>query len=843
MRRRAASFLSATEDPHMRRVFRWSLRAVQLVLALAALIAGLVYYLASRSLPDYDADLQVPGLAAPLEIVRDTSDVPHVFGDSDDDVFFGLGFAHAQDRLWQMTMFRRTAQGRLSELFGEATVSVDDLLLRLRLYKSAEAALSAQDAETIAALESYAAGVNAWIDQVNEQALGRGAPEFFLFGADIAKWRPVDSLAVLKLMGLQLSSHLANEVLRARVALVLPPARVGDILPDSPQAIAELEKFAALFPEDFPGQASVQMAAADAPYWPLAPYGMGGASNAWAASGSRSANGRPLLANDPHLELTAPSIWYLARLDLPGGGVIGATIPGVPAVLAGRNTDLAWGITSAYLDDQDLFLEELNPDNQGEYRTPDGWAAFDTEQVILRIKDQTPRTLTLQATENGPVLPGSVYDLGTVTPPGHVMSVAWTVLDPNDTTMSAILGLMQARSVPRALEIAEGIVAPAQMITLADDTQIAMQLAGKMPKRDRRHNSQGRLPSFGYVPTNRWQGYFLYADNPRFVDPEGGILGHTNNQMVDRPFPHHVSHSWGDSQRVLRWRRLMQAREVHTRESFVEAQLDTVSPAARTLLPLVGADLWFTGEAARSDSPEGRRREALALLADWNGEMNEHLPEPLIYMAWIRHLQKRLITDELGGALAAKFTHVEPLFIERVFRNVGGAAVWCDVIQSAVIETCTDIARLALDDALVWLSETQGRDLVNLRWGDAHEAAHLHPVLGGMRGLSWLVNIRQSSSGGDNTLQRGKTQGGARDPFLNVHGAGFRGVYDMADPDASLFIIATGQSGHPLSRHFDDLSELWRRGEYIPMTLDPALARAGAVGVTLLTPRPAAKPD
>lgn len=818
----------------MRRVFRWSLRIVQLMLALGAIAGGLAYYLATRSLPDYDADLQFSELQAPVEIVRDTSDVPHIFGTEPQDVFFALGLAHAQDRLWQMTMFRRTAQGRLSEVFGEATVSVDDLLLRFGLYKAAEASVAVQDPSTLVALEAYAAGVNAWIDQVNAQALGRGAPEFFLFGADIAKWRPADSLAVMKLMGLQLSTHLSNEVLRARVALTIPPERVADILPDSPQAVAELEDFAALFPSSPRPDPTTVLA--EAPLWPLARPSFGGASNAWAALGGRTANGSPLLANDPHLELTAPSIWYLARLELPAGGIIGGTIPGIPAVLVGRNSNLAWGVTSAYLDDQDLYIEEVNPDAPNEYRTADGWAPFETEQVILRIKGQLPRTLTLLRTGNGPVLPDRVYDLETVTPPGHVMSLAWTTLDPADTTMSAVLAVMQSQSVEEAKGHAAGIVAPAQMITLADDSHIALQLAGGMPKRDRRHESQGRLPSRGWIETNHWQGYFPYSENPSFTDPEGGILGHTNNQMVDRPFPRHVSFSWGDSQRVLRWQRLMQVREVHTRESFVEAQLDTVSPSARTLLPLVGAELWFTGEAAPSDTPLGRRRAALALLADWNGEMNEHLPEPLIYMAWMQHLQTRLITDELGGPLAAQFGYVEPLFLERVFRNVDGAGVWCDVIQSVSVESCTDIARLALDDALVWLAENHSKTLVNLRWGDAHQAAHLHPVLGGMSGLSWLVNIRQSTSGGDNTLQRAKTQGGTVDPFLNVHASGYRGVYDMADPDASLFIIATGQSGHPFSRHYDDLSELWRRGEYIPMTLDPELARAGAVGVTRLSP-------
>ncbi|MGB0440106.1 MAG: penicillin acylase family protein, partial [Paracoccaceae bacterium] len=255
------------------------------------------------------------------------------------------------------------------------------------------------------------------------------------------------------------------------------------------------------------------------------------------------------------------------------------------------------------------------------------------------------------------------------------------------------------------------------------------------------------------------------------------------------------------------------------------------SPAARTLLPLIGQNLWFTEQSAPAGTIENQRKRALDLLAEWNGEMNEHLPEPLLYAAWVHFLQQRLIRDDLGP-LAQEFRHMEPLFIERVFRDVEGASAWCDILRSAAIETCTDVARLALDDALVWVGDTFGRNLESLRWGDAHQATHDHPVLGKVPLLRYFVNIRQSTSGGDHTLMRGRTGGQDPQPFLNVHGAGYRGVFDFADPNSSVFVTSTGQSGHLLSRHYDDLGELWRRGEYIPMSLDVDLARAAAVGIT-----------
>ena len=810
---------------------------MRLILSLAvlgALFFAFSWYVLSRSLPEYSKSVQLEQLIAPVEIVRDTANVPHIFGKNDHDTLFALGYAHAQDRLWQMTMLRRTAQGRLSELFGEATLPIDMTVRRLAIYSAARQSLSALRPDTLAKLDAYALGVNARLREINESALGRGAPEFFIFSNAISPWTAADSLAIVKLMGIQLSSHLHQEVLRARASLVLEGDRIKDLLPDMPgNSQADLIDFTRLFPELSPIKtSSAREHSALSPFKPIA---LAGASNAWAALPGRSATRGTLLANDPHLELTAPSIWYLARLELSTGGVIGGTIPGLPLVLVGRSAKLGWGLTSSNLDDTDVFIEKLNPLDPSEYKTPQGYKPFVKKQSIVRIKDKSPVTLEMFWTENGPVLPGSHANLEAVTPAGHVTSVAWTLLSSQDTSIEAGFDLMAAQSVQEGLVASRAFVAPSQILTLADSKQIAMRTIGALPKRDPRHQSKGRLPSAGWLAQNRWQGVFDPLENPVFLNPASGVLGHTNNKYTDRSFPEHISFGWGDSQRVQRMTRLLQTREAHTRDSFIEAQLDSVSPTARTLLPLIGGELWYQSQSVPADSPAGRRQTALDLLANWNGEMNEHLPEPLIYAAWLRALHKRLIVDELGP-LHEAFTHAEPRFIERVFRDVAGAGIWCDVAQSRRQESCAEMSRLALDDALAELVATYGSEITALRWGEAHQATHDHPVLGDVPILKWFVNIRQSTSGGDHTLQRGKTSGTGPNPYLNVHAGGYRGVYDFADPDSSVFIISTGQSGHPLSRHYDNLGKLWRRGEYVPMTLDETLARAGATGVTTLTP-------
>ena len=817
-------------------VFRILLRIAIGSIALIVCAVVVAYYLAARSLPDYDAELELPGALGKIEVVRDTANVPHIFADQDEDVFFGLGYVHAQDRLWQMSMMRRTAQGRLSEIFGPDTVHIDTYMRHLDLYSTAVRSLSVQSPETLAALNAYARGVNARLHEINTYARGRGAPEMFLFNAPFATWQPADSLVMLKLMSVTLSSHMKREIRRAKVSLALPdPERIVDILPDHPAtATIALPDYASLW-----NTPMFETALVDAsPDHPLAPWKSiehAGASNAFAAAPDRSAAGGTILANDPHLELTAPTIWYLARMELSKGGVIGATIPGIPLILSGRNEKLAWGMTSSYLDDQDILMEEVNADNPSEYRTEEGWKKFRTRQSIINVADGTPKTLTLRWSDNGPILPVDMFDLASVTPRGHVPALSFSALSPADTTMSAAFNMIQAENVTDAIAALEGYIAPSQNVTFIDRDSIGFKVIGAMPKRSISHQTQGRMPALGWVRDNQWDGRLPYSDNPEVINPETGIIGNTNNKTTDADFPNHVSFEWGDSQRINRLKRLMEMRKVHTRESLIEAQLDTVSFTAQSLLPLIGKELWFTGEAGERGTLAWQRTTALSLLADWNGEMNEHLPEPLIYSAWLRAIQTRLIRDELGP-LAEEFTHVEPLFIERVYRDIEGASVWCDVIQSAPVETCDQIASRALDDALVWLSDNFNRDPNALRWGDAHQATNDHAVLGKIPVLHYFANIRQSTSGGDNTLLRGRTRGGDVYPFHNVHAAGYRSVVDFADPDSSVFVTSTGQSGHFLSRHYDDLGQLWRLGEYVPMSLDHRLARAAATGITTITP-------
>lgn len=804
-------------------------------IGLALLAAALVYIIAGRSIPDFDKDVHVAGIGGRVEILRDNHAIPHIFADQEQDVFFGLGYAHAEDRLWQMLIMRRAVQGRLSEIFGRDTLHIDELMRTLDLNGVARASLPRQSDEGKTVLKAYADGVNARLNSIRTEALGRGAPELFLFSNQLAPWTPTDSLAIIRLLALQLTDKALLEIKQARLSLSLDGERLRDVFPDEQgKAMMALPDFAALF--DAPMPLDVAQTDARHPLDPIRPVGFAGASNAFAAAPKRSAAGATLLATDPHLSLSAPGFWMLARLELDSGGVIGASVPGVPAIVMGRNANFGWGLTSSYLDDQDFFIEKLNPENPDQYLTPSGYQSIEKRELVIEIKDQPGTTITAMRTRHGPVIDGKHWSLSNILPPGHLASLSWIGFDPDDRSIDALLGLMRAASVEDGREATRHTIALAQVVTMADRDSIALQAAGRMPKRSVDHTSKGRIPSPGWLSQNDWQGYLPFEDNPFVIDPESGVIASTNNRLTDAAFPRNWSFEYGDDQRIQRAEKMLNQREFHTLDSFIEIQTDTVSPSARTLIPLIARDLWYFDEPAASGTAPRRRQQALELLANWNGDMTEHDPEPLIYAAWVRELQHRLIKDELTGK-SDLLRSVRPLFIERVYRDIDGAAIWCDVIQTPREETCGEIAQSSLDAALLGLTETYGDRIESWRWGGVHQAFHKHEVLGSIPLLSWFVNIRHDTPGGDNTLLRGLTIGHGKEPFLNTHAAGFRAVYDFSDPEASVFIIATGQSGHFLSRHYDDLAQLWRRSEYIPMTLTPILARGGSVGVTVLLPQ------
>ncbi|MEM8840486.1 MAG: penicillin acylase family protein [Pseudomonadota bacterium] len=815
-------------------VLRLLLRLVIGLLVALLVAAGIAWHLISGSLPDYEGEITMNGLGAPVTVTRDANAIPHIRAETEPDAWFALGAMHAQDRLWQMELARRAAQGRLSTYFGARGVPLDRLVKTLDIYGHASRALDHQSPETVAALEAYAEGVNAWIRHVNTDALGRGAPEFFVFSGGLTPWIPADSLAILKMMALNLTGAARREIRRGQFQLALEPERVADILPDYPsEAITTAPRFSELFAgARFAARGEPAPDLPDLPWMPPHRPEFSGASNAWAVDGTRTSSGKPLLASDPHLWLQAPSIWYLA--DLAGGelGAIGGTIPGIPAVLIGHNGTVGWGLTTTGADDQDIFIEEVNPANGEEYRTPDGWERFDTRAIRIDVAGEATLSETVRASRHGPVLTGSQFGADKVTPEGHVAALSWTGLNPKDTTMSGLHLLMRSRELHETVEAAALAVAPAQNIIMADDSAVGMVTAGALPERSPLSRSRGRIPSPGWIAENDWLGMRPPGLNPRVTRPIEGAVANANNRITHDPFPDNISFYWGYPYRIQRLVKELSGRAFHSRDSFVALQNDTVSEMARSVLPLIAREMWW-GDAAE---PDPVKAAALEALRNWTGEMNQHAPEPLIFAEWMQHLTRRLALDELGP-LFREIEGPRPLFVERVFRDIDGASLWCDIDKTTEVETCPQIAELALDDALAALRDAFGDDLDAWRWGRVHKAVHKHQPFGLAGPLGVFLNIVQETSGGSFTLNRGMYSGRPPNTFDNINAAGLRLVYDFADLNRSVGIIGTGQSGHPFSKWYDHFSDMWARGDVVPISMSDEEAAAGAVGVMVLTPR------
>ena len=817
----------------MKAILTYSLYLLTAGLAVLAAAAGLSWYLIARSLPDYDRDWAVTGLGEDATIVRDANAVPHIRAGNSRDAWFALGVVHAQDRLWQMELARRAARGRLSAYFGNRTIPQDRLVKTLDIYGRSRASLEHQTPETREILEAYSKGVNAWIRTVDAEALGRGAPEFFLFTGGIAPWTPQDSLAILKNLALRLSASAQHEIRRGLFHLNLDPERVRDILPEYPlKATTTAPRFSELFPGARFTDSSARDPSRDGPWFPARRPEFAGASNAWAVDGTRASHGKPLLASDPHLGLQAPSLWHL--VDVQGGEtrVIGGAIPGIPAILIGHNGRVGWGLSTTGVDDQDVFIERVNPENPAEYLTPKGWESFRTRPIRIEVADGPDIDEQVRETRHGPVLSRGQLGAHRVTPEGYVAALSWTGLHEADTTMSGLVRLMEAGTLEDVIAASALAITPAQNVTMADATGIGMVVSGAVPERRADSGVKGRLPSPGWLPQNDWQGFRPPGTSPVVLHPSEGAIANANNRVTNAEFPDHLSFDWDHPYRINRVIKELSRRDVHSRDSFVMLQNDTVSEMARSVLPLIARKMWWSEPEKRSPQKD----RALEALRDWTGDMSRHGPEPLIFSEWMRRLTRRLALDELGP-LYPEIEGMRPLFIERVFRDADGASIWCDVDKTPERETCDRISELALDDALAALTDEFGPKIETWRWGRAHRAVHRHYPLGFMEPLGVVFNIEHETAGGNFTVMRGLSPGRGSTPYENVHASGLRVVYDFADLDRSLWIISTGQSGHPFSRWYGHLADLWAGGEMIPMSMSDRDAHAGAVGITKLRPK------
>ena len=771
---------------------------------LGALLVAAGYAYLRQSLPKTSGEIRIAGLSAPAEILRDRYGIPHIFAGSLQDASFALGFVHAQDRLWQMEMNRRVAAGRLAEIVGPGALESDRFLRTLGVRRSAEANLRALDTETRQLLEAYAAGVNAFL------AAGPVLPpEFWLTGVRPEPWTPADSVAWVKMMAWDLGGNWRNELLRMRLAKTLPLSRIHELLPPYPgesvPVIADLKELYSSMERD-----AVRLARFAPATSGLVPDVLGNnegiGSNNWVVSGARSESGKPLLANDPHLGLTAPPVWYFAQLSAPGLKVIGATLPGAPGVILGRNERIAWGFTSTGPDVQDLYIEKL--DAAGGYLAPEGARAFEVIEETIKVKGAESEKLRIRISRHGPVISDVMRTAEELTPRGHVIAFAWTALAEDDRSMQAAMKFARAREWDGFLAAARDFQSPQQNIVYADiEGNIGFIAAGRVPHRKPGNDLKGMAPAPGWQEKYDWAGSIPFEQLPRSFNPESGAIVTANQRITPPGYPHFLSSDWQPPYRADRIQQLLDATPKHTANSFARIQADVVSLAMRELLPRL--------LATRPRSKEARK--ALALLAKWDGAMAPERTEPLIAWAWWRELTRAIYADELGSAFRQNWL-ARAVFLGNVLSGDAAHALWCDDVRTPAVETCEEVLALSLEAALADLGRRYGSDPARWRWGEAHRARHEHRPFGRQPLLARLFDITVPSPGDTYTVNVGRNNmNDEAQPFANRHAASLRAIYDLSDLEKSLYIHSGGQSGNILSDHYKAFSEAWARNEYIPM--------------------------
>jgi penicillin amidase len=673
-----------------------------------------------------------------------------------------MGFLHARERLFQMDLMRRAVSGTLSEIVGPATLPNDRLMRTLGVRRAAEADLATLPADTRAVLESYAAGVNAWIE-----ARGRfSALEFAFLGAP-KPWTAIDSLLWGKTMGLYLSGNWRQELARLQLTGQMTQQQIAALWP-SETALAQDARL-------LPGLSGIaSRLAAYLPRFPdrftLPPS----ASNEWAVDGAHSATGKPLLAGDPHLGFSLPGIWYLARIDMPGAMRVGATAPGVPFLVLGHNGHIAWTFTTTGADVQDLFVETKADDG---YLTELGPRPFVSRTETIAVRGQADEILPVRETRHGPV----ISDL--IDPKGPIVALEMANLAPGDGAATGLLALNRAQSVAEAGRAAAEITSPVQNMLVADANGIGFFVTGRVPVR---RSGDGAFAARGDDGSQDWTGWAQGEALPHVVAPASGRLVNANERVAPADFPVQLGRDWFGDARARRIRALLEATPHPTATDFAGMQVDSMDLVAAGLLPQL--------------------RPIAPILGDWDGRMTIDRKEPLIFNAWMQAfyagLLARLHVPDVGGAAVAPWPDLIPYVLSPAGASLCGG-------------DCTKLLTNSYATAMARLSGRFGDNPEKWRWGEAHQAVFAHPLFSAIPVLGQLVEARIEQNGSDSTVGRGGLRFGSME---SIHGAAYRGVYDLADLDRSLFMIAPGQSGNvasPLARNF---VRPWRDGSTITLT-------------------------
>ncbi len=819
---------------------RWLKRILWTLAGLLVLALAWLAYLAFRGLPTLDGEIRLAGLAAPVTVTRDAADVAHIQASSPADAWRALGFVHAQERGWQLEFNRRVMHGELSEVLGPATLDIDRLLRTLGIMQAARTQLKALRPETQAALKAYSQGIGAAFAGGH----AAGAPEFAILGikpdkSSAAQWSAEDSVGWALMMALDLGGNWGNELARFAMLEKLTTAQLWQAWPPYPGEAAPTPMDLATFYRelgayaDSTSPAKTAQAPIDAPQaaWDgLARWAQnwardvgtldGKGSNNWVLAGSRTNSGKPLLANDPHLALSAPAIWYVAHLKASASGaapaldVMGATLPGLPIVVLGRTRGVAWGFTNTGPDVQDLYLEAIDPAQPGRYRTPQGWQTFETRDETIRVKGQPDVTLIVRSTRHGPVISDvqPAYD-GLLNKARYVVALRWSALDADNATLDAGLASNRAQTVDELRAAYTAHHSPMQNIVMADTQGTTGYFAaGRVPVRSDRNALRGVAPAPGWLAEYDWQGWLAVQNNPSRSHADiqkQGWHATANQKIIGADYPHHLGSDWHNPERMNRIATLLDEKPQHDIASMRAIQQDVLSLSAQALLP----------HALRARPAHALGAPVMQLLRSFDGQMRQDSAAAAILNVWAEDLTQLLIKPQVGDRFMS-------LYGKRHFRaglqNLLDKpdAFWCPQAS------CDALISQAMDAAIARMVQWQGDSPASWRWGTLHPARSGHRPFDKVAGLSKVFSLSEPSAGDLFTVNVGQYWANEPDqPFANRHAASYRGIYDLSREGADLFIYQTGQSGHMLSSRSRDMASDWANSAYRPLQFEPAQTR------------------
>jgi penicillin G amidase len=774
--------------------FKWLFRAI---LAIVVLLASAVLF----TFPKTEGELSIASqhLKSQLSIKYDENLIPTIIAGSDTDAAFGTGYVHAQNRLWQLEFNRRTMHGELSEILGEQTLPIDKFIRTLGVMKAAKVQYAGLSADNKLQVDSYVAGINAYIDQ----SMVVKPAEFWLTSSKPKHWTGEDTLGWSIMMAIDLGGNYTNELFRLSLAKDFDTDKIYDVLPGYDKGKLPI---AADFAKLYKDLGVFKKQAAEMLPMPFAHGLEGVGSNNWVVNGTRTKSGKPLLANDPHLGLTSPAIWFFAHIKTPSLDVKGATFPGAPSVILGRNKDIAWGFTNTGPDVQDLFLERINPANSKEYQTPTGFAPFIERVETLKVKGKPDVLLTVLETRHGPVMTEVLGAQTFIDTSKYTLSLQFTALLPQNQSIIASAGLNKARNVTEAREALKSYIAPQQNIVIADRAgNISMVSAGLVPVRHKDNELQGFVPSPGWDAKYDWQGFIPYDALPQSINPANGVIATANQRIHGEDYPHFITHDWTSPYRKDRIDALLAKTEKHDAASFTAVLGDVTSLAAEKLNP------YFQKASKQSKHPDAEK--ARAVIGNFSGVMSADTFAPLIFSAFADQLAQITIVAKLGEARKSVYGRRDyrPAVEGMLERK---DTFWCGGDCDVTIVKAFD---LALDD----LKKRYGDDMSKWNWGEAHRAVSAHNPLSKVPALAKYFNVSVPTGGDTYTVNVGRLDlANTAAPYNNRHAASLRAIYDLENLDKSQFIYQTGQSGNVFSKHYRDMAAKWQRVEFLPLSLN-----------------------